>query len=142
MRALILLCVLIATPAFAADWVDLIDSKTLQGWRQHNGTTTSRGGGGAIVGETAEASPNSFLCTTRDYGDFEMEFDVEVHDRRLNTGIHPRATVALQRRIVPRIGTDPWARASLIETLRALREMEATIPQDSRFAALEGRTAR
>ena len=86
MRAPILLSPLIAPPAFAADWVDLFDGKTLQGWRQHDGTATYRVADGAIVGETAEGSPNPFLCTTRDYGDFEMEFDVKVHDR-LNTGI-------------------------------------------------------
>lgn len=65
-RALILFSRLIATPAFAADWVDLLDGKTLQGWRRHNGAATHRVVDGAIVGETAEASPNSFLCTTRD----------------------------------------------------------------------------
>ena len=86
MRALILLSLVIATPAFAADRVDLFDSKTLQGWRQQNGTVTYRDVDGAVVGKTSEASPNSILCTTRDYGDFEMESDVKVHDR-LNTGI-------------------------------------------------------
>lgn len=86
MRALILLSLLIATPAFAADWVDLLGGKPLQGSRQHNGTATYRVVDGAIVGETAEASPDSILCTTRDYGDIEMEFDVKVRDR-LNTGI-------------------------------------------------------
>lgn len=40
MRALILLSLSIATPAFAADWVDLFDGKNLQGWRQYNGTAT------------------------------------------------------------------------------------------------------
>ena len=86
MRALILLSLVIATPAFAADRVDLFDSKTLQGWRQQNGTVTYRDVDGAVVGKTSEASPNSILCTTRDYGDFEMESDVKVHDR-LNTAI-------------------------------------------------------
>ncbi len=51
MRAPILLSLLIATPAFAADWVDLFDGKTLQGWRQQNGTATYRVADGAIVGE-------------------------------------------------------------------------------------------
>ena len=83
MRALILL---IATPVFAADRVDLLGGKTLPGWRQHNGTATYRVVDGSIVGETAEASPDSILCTTRDYGDFEKEFDFKVQDR-LNTGI-------------------------------------------------------
>ena len=58
--------ILIATPACAADWVDSFDGKALHGWRQHNGTATYR-----VVGATAETSPNSFVCTTTDYGDFE-----------------------------------------------------------------------
>ncbi|MXY68531.1 MAG: DUF1080 domain-containing protein [Acidobacteriia bacterium] len=72
------------------DWVDLFDGKTLQGWRQQNGTATYRVADGAIVGETADGIPNPFLCTTGDYGDFEMEFDGKVRDR-LNTGIIARA---------------------------------------------------
>ncbi|MCY4587444.1 MAG: SIR2 family protein [Bryobacterales bacterium] len=55
---------------------------------------------------------------------------------------HPRAAVALLHRIVPEVGIDPWARASLADTLRTLREVDATIPQDSRFVELEQRAAR
>ena len=90
MRALILLSLFIAAPALAADRVDLFDRKTLQGWRQHNGTATCRDVDGAIVGKTSEGRLNPFLCTTRVYGDFEMESDVKVHDR-LNTGVMIRA---------------------------------------------------
>ena len=110
MRALILLSRLIATPAFADDWVDFFDGKTLQGWRQHNGTATCRAVDGEIVGETSEGSPNPFLCTTRDYGSFEMEFDVKVHDR-LNTGIivhSPRPRAREDRR--RRSQRSPWPR--------------------------------
>ena len=55
---------------------------------------------------------------------------------------HPRAAVALLYRIVPKVGIDPWARASLVGMLNALREADATIPQDSRFVELEQRVAR
>ena len=55
---------------------------------------------------------------------------------------HPRAAVALLHRIVPEVGIDPWERASLADTLRTLREVDATIPQDSRFVELEQRAAR
>lgn len=90
MRTLLLFSFLITTSALASDWVSLFDGKTLQGWEQHNGSATYRVVDGTIVGETAEGSPNSFLCTTRDYGDFELEFDVKVHDK-LNSGIMIRA---------------------------------------------------
>lgn len=54
----------------------------------------------------------------------------------------PRGTVALLHRSVPQVGIDPWASASLIEMLRILREVEATIPQAPRFVELEGRAAK
>ena len=55
---------------------------------------------------------------------------------------HPRAAVGLLHRIVPKVGIDPWARASLVEMLKTLREVDATIPQDSRFVELEQLAAR
>ncbi|MFH1921038.1 MAG: family 16 glycoside hydrolase, partial [Planctomycetota bacterium] len=45
----------------------LFDGKTLDGWVQHNGTATYRVEDGTIVGKTNEGSPNSFLCTKKDY---------------------------------------------------------------------------
>lgn len=71
-------------------WVDLFDGKTLDGWTQRNGTATYEVVDGTIVGTTATGSPNSFLCTNRDYSDFELTFDVRVHDR-LNSGVQIRS---------------------------------------------------
>ncbi len=71
-------------------WVDLFDGKTLDGWVQKNGTATYRVEDGAIVGKTTEGSPNSFLCTQQDYGDFELEFEVRVADE-LNSGVQIRS---------------------------------------------------
>lgn len=72
------------------DWVSLFDGKTLDGWQQRNGTATYRVEDGAVIGKTAEGSPNSFLCTKKDYGDFELELEVKVDDR-LNSGIQIRS---------------------------------------------------
>lgn len=72
-------------------WVSLFDGKTLQGWIQKNGTATYRVENGTVVGKTNEGSPNSFLCTEKDYADFELEFEVKVHDR-LNSGVQIRST--------------------------------------------------
>lgn len=76
--------------ASEAEWVELFDGKSLKGWTQRNGTATYRVEDGVIVGKTAEGSPNSFLCTDREYGDFELEFEVKVHDR-LNSGVQIRS---------------------------------------------------
>lgn len=70
--------------------VNLFNGKNLDGWSQRNGTATYRIEGDSIVGTTSEGSPNSFLCTTKSYGDFELEFDVKV-DPRLNSGVQIRS---------------------------------------------------
>lgn len=74
----------------ASGWVRLFDGSTLEGWQQKNGTATYRVVDGTIVGKTSEGSPNSFLCTTKEYGNFELEFEVKVHDQ-LNSGVQIRS---------------------------------------------------
>ncbi len=71
-------------------FVDLFNGKDLEGWTQRNGTATYRIEGDSIVGKTAEGSPNSFLCTDKLYGDFELTFDVKV-DSALNSGVQIRS---------------------------------------------------
>jgi hypothetical protein len=72
-------------------WVSLFDGKTLNGWIQKNGTATYRVEEGAILGTTAKGSPNSFLCTEKEYGDFELEFEVKLFDNELNSGVQIRS---------------------------------------------------
>jgi hypothetical protein len=74
----------------AGEWVTLFDIKTLDGWVQRNGTASYRVVDGAIVGRTSEGSPNSFLTTEQEYGDFELEFEVRVDDA-LNSGVQIRS---------------------------------------------------
>lgn len=71
-------------------WVTLFNGKDLTGWSQKNGTATYRVENGTIVGKTAEGSPNSFMCTTRDYGNFELTFEVN-DDPGLNSGVQIRS---------------------------------------------------
>lgn len=71
-------------------WVSLFDGKTLEGWTQKNGTAKYSVEDGTIRGVTNEGSPNSFLCSNKDYGDFELEFEVKVHDQ-LNSGCQIRS---------------------------------------------------
>ena len=81
----------LALPALAEDgWVDLFNGKNLDGWTQRNGTATYEVKGDTIVGTTAEGSPNSFLCSDQEYGDFEFTFEVKVDDA-LNSGVQIRS---------------------------------------------------
>jgi len=72
-------------------WTSLFDGKTLAGWVQKNGTATYEVKDGAILGTTAKKSPNSFLCSDKDYGDFELEFEVFLYNNELNSGVQIRS---------------------------------------------------
>ncbi len=76
--------------ADSGGWVSLFDGKTLDGWEQINGTAPYKVDDGTILGTTKAGSPNSFLCTKKHYGDFELEFEVKV-DPRLNSGCQIRS---------------------------------------------------
>jgi hypothetical protein len=88
----ILCCAIFAGGLAAApgSFVPLFDGKTLNGWQVCNGSASYSVEDGAIVGRTVEGSPNSFLCTTREYGDFVLEFEAKT-DPVLNSGVQLRA---------------------------------------------------
>ncbi len=73
-----------------ADWENLFDGKTLNGWVQRNGQAKYTVQDGMIVGTTVLNTPNSFLCTEKMYTDFilELEFLVEPG---MNSGIQIRS---------------------------------------------------
>ena len=73
-------------------WIDLFDGSTLNGWVHLNGSHTYTVEDGAIVGRTVAGSQNSFLCTTREFDDFELELEVMV-DSVTNSGIQIRSQV-------------------------------------------------
>ncbi len=82
----------VTVPAFAADddWVNLFNGKDLSGWTQKGGKAKYSVQDNCIVGETVTGTPNSFLCTKEDYGNFVLELDFKV-DPRLNSGVQIRS---------------------------------------------------
>ncbi len=78
--------------AAGREFVDLFDGKTLAGWQPRRGRAKYEVQDGAIVGHTAKEGPNTFLCTTRDYANFELELEVRC-DPGLNSGIQIRSHV-------------------------------------------------
>lgn len=81
----------IATTLSAAEWVALFDGKSIDNWVVKGGTATFHVEDGVIVGTTGgKGSINTFLCTPRDYSDFELELEVKLDDR-LNSGVQIRS---------------------------------------------------
>jgi hypothetical protein len=70
----------------------LFNGKNLDGWEQHGGKAEYRVEGGAVVGKTVAGTPNSFLCTKKQYGDFILEFEFKVA-RDMNSGVQFRSLV-------------------------------------------------
>lgn len=71
-------------------FVKLFDGKTLKGWVQRNGKAKYEVEDGCIVGTAVRRTPNSFLCTKKDYGDFILELEFKV-DPGLNSGVQIRS---------------------------------------------------
>ena len=73
------------------DWKTMFNGKNLKGWTQKNGTATYRVEDGMIIGKTTPGSPNSFLCSEKEYGDFELVFEVNLMNDELNSGVQIRS---------------------------------------------------
>ncbi len=82
--------VLLAAPLAADDWKPLFDGKSLDGWEQKGGAAKYRVEDGQVVGTSVPNTGNSFLCTTKNYGDFILELEFKV-DPRLNSGVQIRS---------------------------------------------------
>ncbi|HEX5789536.1 MAG TPA: DUF1080 domain-containing protein [Luteolibacter sp.] len=77
-------------PALTEGFTSLFNGKDLTGWTPKGGTCTFEAKDGTIVGTCVKGSPNTYLSTTKDYGDFiftcEMKWLVDG-----NSGIMFRA---------------------------------------------------
>jgi hypothetical protein len=70
--------------------VDLFNGKDLTGWVQKGGKAQFTVENGEIVGTTVTDTPNSFLCTEREFSDFILELEFKV-DQGLNSGVQIRS---------------------------------------------------
>ena len=86
---------LFVPPAIAqkgqSGWTNIFDGKTLTGWRKLAGTAEYRVENGLLVGITVPNSPNTFLATEKEYGDFILEMEVKMEDTASNSGIQLRS---------------------------------------------------
>lgn len=86
---LLINCVVIASYAQKNDFVPLFNGKDLSGWKVKNGKAPYAVENGVIVGTCATETPNSFLCTEKEYGDFILTFEAKFE--KGNSGVMFRA---------------------------------------------------
>ncbi len=74
-------------------WKDLFDGKSLQGWKSVGGKAPYAVEDGAIVGTMTKGTPNSFLITEKEYGDFILELDIKLEGNQTNSGVQTRSHI-------------------------------------------------
>ena len=99
LTSVILLFVLTCTTTGQEKWISLFEGESLDGWTVHSGFGTYRVEEGTIVGQAVKGSPNTFLCTDREFADFILEFEVLLEDSELNSGVQFRSEIADQELI-------------------------------------------
>lgn len=72
------------------EWKSLFNGKDFTGWAQHSGTAKYRVEDGCVVGETVLGTGNSFMCTTKEYANFILEFEFKV-PAGMNSGVQFRS---------------------------------------------------
>jgi hypothetical protein len=70
--------------------VTIFNAKDLTGWIQRGGKASYRVENGQIIGTSVPNTPNSFLCTQRDFTNFVLELEFKVATN-LNSGIQIRS---------------------------------------------------
>lgn len=71
-------------------WKPLFNGEDFTGWTQKGGKAKYTVDGDQIVGTTVPSTPNSFLCTEKNYSDFILEYEFKV-DPRINSGVQIRS---------------------------------------------------
>jgi hypothetical protein len=88
---LLTLSLLLAISSANAQKRPLFDGKTLKGWKAIVGKAPYAIENGMIIGTMTKNSPNSFLVTEKEYGNFVLELDVKLEGAATNSGIQTRS---------------------------------------------------
>lgn len=88
-----LVSVLISATAFAEHEVEIFDGKTLAGWHKRGGNASYKVENGEIIGTSAPNTTNTFLCTDKEFSDFELELDFKIDPKGnlANSGVQLRS---------------------------------------------------
>lgn len=87
---LMVLSLLCSGQSKKSDFVSLFNGKNLKNWEVKNGTAPFTVKDGVIIGTYVANTPNTFLCTKKDYGDFILTFEGFLGEKT-NSGVMFRA---------------------------------------------------
>jgi hypothetical protein len=92
MTVVLMITLLAATSqAVGGQWQMLFDGTNLDGWKPSRENKQFELVDGVILGSSS--GQTQFLHTEKEYGDFELEFEVKVHDMDLNSGVQIRTSL-------------------------------------------------
>jgi hypothetical protein len=95
LRSAVVGLILMVSPmaVFADQKVELFNGKDLTGWTKRGGNGSYTVEDGEIVGRSAPNTTNTFLCTDKEFGDFEMELDFKIDPKQniFNSGVQIRS---------------------------------------------------
>ena len=77
-------------PASESGWIDLTAAGLEEGWRQLGGAAEYTLEDGVVVGTAVIETPNAFLATEKEYGDFALQLEFKI-DEGLNAGVQIRS---------------------------------------------------
>jgi hypothetical protein len=89
---LVLVLVTVSRSTASADQaVELFNGKDLSGWTKRGGDAQYAVEDGMIVGRSVPNTPNTFLTTDREFGDFVLELDFKIDPHDFNSGVQIRS---------------------------------------------------
>ncbi len=108
---LILLFIIAFSSCETEPWTPLFNPDNLDDFTQLGGEAIYELENGVIIGTTVANTPNSFLATNKQYGDFILKYSIMV-DTLLNSGVQIRSNAYLNGRVHGyQVEIDPSRRA-------------------------------
>lgn len=86
-----IITLLTSSSVFSAEWLNLFDGKTLNGWDERTKEGSFEVKDGAIVGTMILGKGTTFLVYDKVFSDFELEFEINIIDSELNSGVQIRS---------------------------------------------------
>lgn len=75
----------------------IFDGKSFQGWKKVGGDAPFSLQDGVIIGEMTKGTPNTFLATEKQYGDFVLELEIKLEGTETNSGVQIRSHIDSMR---------------------------------------------
>jgi hypothetical protein len=69
----------------------IFNGKDFTGWTKRGGKANYTVQDGEVVGRSVPNTVNTFMCTDKEYGDFELEYDFKINDTDFNSGVQIRS---------------------------------------------------